>query len=171
MKFISNQIKDLAKIFKGTKDHLMNGVNYMIPVVVASGILFAISTMMVGPEQLNELTANGGTPDGLAGYFYVIGKQGMNLMVLVLSAFIARSIAKDPGIAPGLIGGALSVYVGAGFIGGIFTGFIAGIAAYFLMKIPIPEVAGAVKPFIIVPILSVAITGFFILGVIGQPCA
>lgn len=162
---------EFINIFKGTKEHLMNGVNYMIPVVVASGILFAVSTMIMGPETLNEVNSTGATPEGVAGFFFIIGKQGMNLMVLVLSAFIARSIAKDPGIAPGLIGGALSVYVGAGFIGGIFTGFFAGVVAYYLMKIPIPEVAGAVKPFIIVPILSVALTGFFILCVIGQPCA
>lgn len=46
---------DLTKILKGIQQHLMNGVSYMIPVVVTGGILFAIATML----SMNSVTTEG----------------------------------------------------------------------------------------------------------------
>ena len=129
-------MKDLVDILKNTRQHLMNGVSHMIPVVVSGGILFAIAAML----SMNSVQTSASVSSaGLAGFLSNVGGVGLGLMVPVLSAYIAASIADRPGIAPGIIGGQLAVNVGAGFIGGIITGLVAGIAAHYLKKIPLPK--------------------------------
>ena len=161
-------MKELLDILKNTRQHLMNGVSHMIPVVVSGGILFAIAAMM----SMNQVqTAASVADSGVAGFLAQVGGVGLGLMVPVLSAFIAMSIADRPGIAPGIIGGQLAVNVGAGFIGGIVTGLVAGIAAYYLKKIPLPKSIASLKAIFIVPLIATLITGFIIVVVVGDPCA
>ena len=108
---MEKQENELIGILKNTRAHLMNGVSYMIPVVVGGGILCAISMMING--------GSASVPDsGFAAQLWTIGASGLTLMVAVFSAFIAMSIADRPGFAPGLLGGYLSSQVGAGFLGG-----------------------------------------------------
>ena len=61
-----------------------------------------------------------------AAYLKNIGGLGFSLMVPILAAFIADSIAKRPGMVVGFIGGLLANDGGAGFLGGIIAGFAAG---------------------------------------------
>src|SRR5699024_6757315 len=69
--------------------HLMNGVSHMIPFVVAGGVMTAISLMFgiyssdPSSDQYNEFAAQLNT----------IGEIAMGLMVPILSAYIAQSIA------------------------------------------------------------------------------
>ena len=161
-------MKELVDILKNTRQHLMNGVSYMIPVVVSGGILFAIAAII----SMNDIAKSSAVAStGVAGFLSNVGGVGLGLMVPVLSAFIASSIADRPGIAPGIIGGQLAVNVGAGFIGGIVTGLVAGIAAYYLKKIPLPKSIQSLKAIFIVPLLATLITGFIIVVVVGDPCA
>lgn len=161
-------MKDLVDILKNTRQHLMNGVSHMIPVVVSGGILFAIAAML----SMNSVQTSASVSSaGLAGFLSNVGSVGLGLMVPVLSAYITASIADRPGIAPGIIGGQLAVNVGAGFIGGIVTGLVAGIAAYYLKKIPLPKSIQSLKAIFIVPLLATLITGFVIVVVVGNPCA
>lgn len=44
-------------------------------------------------------------------------------MVPILSAYIAASMAKRPGLIVGFIGGMIASTGGAGFLGGIVSGF------------------------------------------------
>lgn len=161
-------MKELLDILKNTRQHLMNGVSHMIPVVVSGGIIFAIASMLSMSSVQSSASVS---TEGVIGVLNTIGSAGLGLMVPVLSAFIAMSIADRPGIAPGIIGGQLSVTVGAGFIGGIITGLVAGIAAYFLKKIPLPKSLQSLKAIFIVPILGTLITGIVIVCIIGNPCA
>lgn len=41
-------MKELVDIFKNLRTHLMNGVSYMIPIVVGGGILMAVAVLMTG---------------------------------------------------------------------------------------------------------------------------
>lgn len=41
-------MSELAQILKHTRQHLMNGVSYMLPVVVGGGILMAVAVMLSG---------------------------------------------------------------------------------------------------------------------------
>ena len=161
---MEKQENELIGILKNTRAHLMNGVSYMIPVVVGGGILCAISMMING--------GSASVPDsGFAAQLWTIGASGLTLMVAVFSAFIAMSIADRPGFAPGLLGGYLSSQVGAGFLGGIVTGLVAGIVCSYLKKLPLPKSVQSLKSIIIIPILGLLVTGGLMVCVLGGPLA
>ncbi|WP_354623186.1 PTS fructose transporter subunit IIBC [Psychromonas sp. MME2] len=143
--------------------HLMTGVSYMLPVVVAGGLLIALS-FVFGIEAFKEE----GT---LAAALMTIGgASAFALMIPVLSGFIAFSIADRPGLAPGLIGGMLASSTGAGFLGGILAGFIAGYTAKFIAdKVKIPDSMAALKPILIIPLFATLITGLIMIYVVGTP--
>ncbi|WP_326974839.1 PTS fructose transporter subunit IIC [Caproicibacter sp. BJN0012] len=146
----------------GPYKHLMSGVSFMIPIVVAGGLLIACS-FMFGIYAFKQT----GT---LAWGLKTIGDSAMGLMVTVLSGYIAFSIADRPGLAPGLIGGALSSTLGAGFLGGIFAGFIAGYISKLLRdKLRLPKSLESLKPILIIPFISTLVVGLLMVFVIGTP--
>ena len=148
--------------------HLMTGVSYMLPFVVAGGLLIAISFAIGGINVFED--ANKGT---LGWTLFQIGaKAGFALMVPVLAGFIAYSIADRPGITPGMIGGMIASAIGAGFLGGIAAGFIAGYTAKYLSDyIPLPRTLAGLKPVLILPLFATLITGLLMYYVVGQPVA
>ncbi|HEY5716421.1 MAG TPA: fructose-specific PTS transporter subunit EIIC, partial [Psychromonas sp.] len=147
----------------GVYKHLMTGVSHMLPVVVAGGLLIALS-FVFGIEAFKEE----GT---LAAALMAIGgASAFALMIPVLSGFIAFSIADRPGLAPGLIGGMLASSTGAGFLGGIIAGFLAGYAAKFVAeKFPLPDSMAALKPILIIPLIASLVTGLVMIYVVGGP--
>lgn len=155
---------ELKGIMKGTRKHLMNGVSYMVPFVTAAGVLMALAVTMYG---------QGGIPpaESLPGQIWTIGAAGMGLMVPILSAYIAASIADRAGIAAGAVGGVIANNIGAGFLGGIISGFLAGIICYFLKKIRVPAVIRSVMPIIVIPIISVFLVCGIMLWGLGAPIA
>ena len=148
----------------GPYRHLMTGVSYMLPVVVAGGLLIALAFAFGGIYA--------GDQEGTLGWalMQIGGATAFKLFVPVLGGFIAYSIAERPGIAPGLIGGLLATTVGSGFLGGIVAGFIAGYLTKFLNdKIQLPQNLQGLKPVLILPFLSTLIVGLLMIYVIGPP--
>lgn len=87
-----------SSFWKDVQRHLLSGVSFMIPLVVAGGIIYAISILRAAT------TAKGLVPNGpVMTYLSVIGKAGLAMMIPVFSAYIAYSIAAKPGLAPGFI--------------------------------------------------------------------
>lgn len=85
----------------GPYKHLMTGVSFMLPFVVAGGLLIALA-FATGGIHANDEAAKG----TLAYALFTIGaKGGFALMVPALAGYIAYSVADRPGIAPGMIGG------------------------------------------------------------------
>jgi len=156
-------MNEFKGILKNTRAHLMNGVSYMLPVVVGGGILMAVAVMMAGEGAVPEV--------GFAAKLWEIGASALGLMVPVLSAYIAVSIADRPGIAPGLAGGVLANSIGAGFLGGILSGLFAGILVYYLKKIKLPKAIQSLKSIIIIPVVSILATGILMVYVLGTPIA
>lgn len=149
----------------GPYKHLMTGVSYMLPIVVAGGILIALSFAFGGikPE---------GYPEGTLAWALITigGGTAFALFVPVLSAFMAYSIADRPGIAPGLIGGMLATTVGSGFLGGIVAGFLAGYLTLWLNNaIQLPKNLQGLKPILILPVLSTLVVGLAMIYLIGPP--
>jgi hypothetical protein len=100
------------------------------------------------------------------------GGSAFALMVPVLAGFIAFSIADRPGLTPGLIGGMLAVSGGSGFIGGIIAGFLAGYVAKLIStKLKLPPSMEALKPILIIPLVSSLIVGLAMIYLIGKPVA
>ncbi|MDO6586811.1 PTS fructose-like transporter subunit IIB [Salipiger sp. 1_MG-2023] len=145
--------------------HLLTGVSYMLPLVVAGGLLIALS-FVFGIKAFEQE----GT---LAAALMAIGGGGaFALMVPVLAGFIAFSIADRPGLTPGLIGGMLAVNLQAGFLGGIVAGFLAGYVARWLRDtIKLPQTLEGLKPVLILPLLSTLVTGLVMVYIVGEPVA
>jgi PTS system fructose-specific IIC component len=152
----------------------MNGVSYMIPFVVVGGLLIAISLSL------------GGHPDPSGGLvipkdsFWMdvnnIGVIGFTLMVPILSGYIAYAIGDRPALVPGMIGGWIantgSLYdskAGAGFIGAIVTGFLAGYLVLWIKKVRVPKFVQPIMPIIVIPIVATTALGLFFINVIGKP--
>jgi PTS system fructose-specific IIC component len=166
----------------GPYKHLMTGVSYMIPFVVAGGILIALAFALGGyriafydTTNLSVLTTGfAANPiQSIAAALFVIGaKAGFLLYVPILAGFIAYSIADRPGIAPGMIGGVLATLTGAGFLGGIIAGFFAGYLVSWLAKtIRLPRDLAGIMPVLILPLLGALITGLVMLYIVGTPVA
>ncbi|WP_330317689.1 fructose-specific PTS transporter subunit EIIC [Streptomyces platensis] len=153
---------------------LMNGVSYMIPFVVVGGLLIAISLALGGNPQ-----ADGGLviPEGsFWKHVNDIGVIGFTLMVPILSGYIAYAIGDRPALVPGMIGGWIantgSLYdskAGAGFIGAIVTGFLAGYLVLWIKKVEVPKFARPIMPIIVIPIVATTMLGLFFIYVIGKP--
>ncbi|WP_199620246.1 PTS fructose transporter subunit IIC [Paenibacillus alkalitolerans] len=148
---------------KGAYKHLMTGVSHMLPLVVAGGLLIALS-FAFGIEAFK-------VEGTMAAALFNIGAgAAFALIVPVLSGFIAFSIAEKPGLAPGLIGGMLASQLGAGFLGGIVSGFLAGYVAKLLKDwIKLPKNLEGLKPILLIPLLASGITGLLMIYVIGTP--
>jgi len=152
----------------GPYKHLMTGVSYMIPFVVAGGLLIAISFALGGINVFEDVN------QGTLGWtlFQIGAKAGFTLMVPILAGFIAYSIADRPGIAPGMIGGMIAATIGSGFLGGIAAGFIAGYSVQWLSDhIPLPRTLAGLKPVLILPLLGTLIVGLLMYYVVDEPVA
>lgn len=144
--------------------HLMTGVSFMLPIVVAGGLLIALSFVF----GINAFEQQG----SLADVLMRTGKAAFALMIPILSGYIAYSVADRAGLAAGLIGGFLSVELGAGFLGAIVSGFLAGYTALFLVnKLKLPQTMEALKPILIIPLLSSLVVGLMMFYVVGMPMA
>jgi len=150
----------------GPYKHLMNGVSFMLPFVVAGGLLMAVAFALGGIYADREV----GT---LAHALFTIGAAGaFPLIVAALAGHIASSIADRPGLAPGFVGGMLATSLGAGFLGGIAAGFIAGYGTDFLNRcIRLPRNLDGLKPMLILPVLGTLLTGLLMIYVVGTPVA
>ncbi|HDL4241341.1 TPA: PTS transporter subunit EIIC [Mannheimia haemolytica] len=151
---------------KGLYKHLMTGVSHMLPLVVAGGLLIAIS-FMFGIEAFKDETIAGGLPKALMD---IGGGAAFHLMIEVFAGYVAFSIADRPGLAVGLIGGMLATTAGAGILGGIVAGFLAGYTVKFLNgAIQLPASLTSLKPILILPLLGSAIVGLLMIYVINPP--
>lgn len=151
---------------KGVYKHLMTGVSHMLPLVVAGGLLIAIS-FMFGIEAFKDETIAGGLPKALMD---IGGGAAFHLMIAVFAGYVAFSIADRPGLAVGLIGGMLATTAGAGILGGIVAGFLAGYVVQFLNNIiKLPPSFTSLKPILILPLFGAAIVGLLMIYLINPP--
>ena len=154
-------MNDLIMILRDTRKHLMTGVSYMIPFVVAGGILLAASVMLYG---------KGAVPDsGALKDLFDIGVAGFTLMVPILAAYIGFSIADRSALAPAAIAGWVGTKFGAGFFGGIIAGLLAGIVVHYLKKVKVPVVMRSVMPIFVIPIIGTLICAGAMMWVFASP--
>lgn len=165
---VSGTVKELKKpataARTGPYKHLMTGVSYMLPLVVAGGLLIALAFAIGG--------LNAGDQEGTLAWalMKIGGGTAFTLYIPILAAFIAYSIADRPGLTSGLIGGALAAALGAGFLGGIAAGFLAGYTTKLMNDhLKLPQNFEGLKPVLILPLLSALIVGLIMIFVVGPP--
>ncbi len=155
----------MKEILKDMRKHLMTGVSYMIPFVVAGGILLALSVVLYGEP--------GEPPAGtFLGDMFSIGVAGFSLMTVFLGGYIAYSMVGRTGIAPAAIGSLVAVNVGAGFLGALAAGILGGIVVYYLKEYVVsklPKSVASLGPIMIIPVVGTFIVAGAMQWVIGIP--
>lgn len=148
------------------KEHMLTAISYLIPIVCGAGFLIAIGMGMGGGPGTNLIEDTYALWDALA----VMGAAGLGLLPVVISTGISYSITNRTGIAPGFIAGLTANAVGAGFIGGILGGYIAGFSVVAIVKyVKVPDWARGLMPTLIIPFLGSLITGLIMIYIIGIP--
>ena len=153
-----------------------------MPFLVAGGLLLTLGTLAGGAEAWAEVSGGfslngaGATVDRtgwlvyIAAVLIVAGQAGMNLAASALSGYISFALAGRPGIAPGFIGGAVSVMAGAGVLGAVIAGVVAGVVAHWIKLIPARGVE-PLKTTVISPVVSTLAVLVLMVGVVGRPLA
>lgn len=149
----------------GFLDHILNGIGYMLPCVVAGGILMGIGYML---DDVSINAANYGYNTPIASFFSTTGSSIFGFMLPVLAAFIGHSICGVAAIPAGLAGGYMASQGSSSFLGALAAGFIAGYTIKLFDKIfeKLPESFDGVKTLLIYPLLSVLIMGGLSVGVL-----
>lgn len=156
----ANQVKASAGK-QGIYAHLMTGVSYMIPFVVAGGIMIALSFAFGGINSEGEI----------AQALNKIGGTAMGLMWAALGGYVAYSISDRPGLVPGMVAGTIASSTGAGFLGALLGGFIAGYSVLSIAKLfkHLPEKFEGLMPVLILPVFTTLISGLLMIFVVGVP--
>ncbi|MFI8631800.1 fructose-specific PTS transporter subunit EIIC [Microbacterium sp. NPDC077663] len=169
---------------------LLTGVSYMIPFVAGGGLLIALGFALAGyqiasPHEgadvnnavytLQNFALWNLPPEGLGYYLgavaFQIGGLSFGFLVPALAGYIAYGIADRPGIAPGFVAGAVATFMGAGFIGAIVGGLLAGLAAWWLNRLDVPRWLRGLMPVVIIPLLASIFASGLLLMVFGGPIA
>ena len=183
---VKDEVEEKESIGHIIYKHLMNGVSHMLVFVVAGGVLTAISFLW----GITSFDSTASDYNSFAAMLKIIGGIAMNLMVPVLSAYIAESIGKRPALVPGFVAGMIAIQglpvnaetgmidaggagVGFGFLGGIVGGFLAGYVILLLEKVfaGLPKNLDGLKAIFLYPLFSTAIVGLVMLGISGPMAA
>lgn len=150
----------IGKLLDDAKSHLMTGVSFMLPFVVAGGLILTLGLLLGGGDQKT----------GFAHMTVQTGVLIFSLMVPVIAGYISYSIADKPGIVAGMAGGLIAREIGAGFLGGIVAGFVAGFIVNQLKRIPMHAYLTQLKPIIIIPLLGSGLVAL-VMYTVGVPIA
>lgn len=154
------------------KEALLTGVSYMLPFVIAGGVLIALGFLIGGYSIPSDVKQGA----NFASTIFWLGKAAFGLMVPILGGFVAYSIADKPGIAVGMVGAWMAtdpwgLGQASGFLGGLIAGVIAGYFTNALKKIPLPNSLRSLLPTLIIPFVGVTGIGLLMFYVIGGPIA
>lgn len=152
------------------KDSILTGISYIIPVIVAGGMTLAAAVLISQAFGLQEVYAEEGS------WLWLLRQLGGGLlgqlMIPILAAYMAYSIADKPALGPGFAAGVAANLIGSGFLGGMLGGFLAGFFLKYLKKKVQPKgtFAGFIS-FWVYPVVGTLVVGSIMLFVVGKPLA
>lgn len=152
------------------KKSVLTGISYIIPLIVAGGMINAFAVLLTQGFGLQELVA---TEQSWLWCFKQMG-SGMigTIMIPVLSAYMAYSLGDKTALAPGFAAGLAANMIGGGFLCGMLGGLVAGYTVRMLRKvIPAKGTLAGFVSFWVYPVLSTLIVGIVIFLLIGKPVA
>lgn len=165
------QSKDINKsekesLGRSIYKHLMNGVSHMLPLVVAGGVLIAVSFLW----GIHSADPNSEQYNQIAAMIKNIGGTAFSMIVPVFTAYISSSISGRPGLIAGFVGGLMADATGAGFLGGIIAGFFAGYLILGLINLfkGLPRQFEGLKSIFLLPIIGILLTGI-LMTLLGGP--
>lgn len=154
-------MKEYLDLLKKTREHLMTGVSYMVPVILAGAVPVALAIIIGGPD----------VEGAVAQWFMEVGNVGMGLFVAVMAAYIAYAIGGRAAIAPGLINGMIAFNKGTGFLGGIIIGLIVGYVIYTIRKVKLQRTLQPIMTLIVYPLVGTLVGAAILIFLIANPIA
>lgn len=162
---------DIKKFLKEIQKAFMSGVSYMIPSVVAGGVLLAIS-LSTGTKTAKGIVIANAFMKNLN----VLGQAGIAMMIPILCGYIAYSIAGRPGLAPGVVMGYIAnnpigtaATTKTGFLGAMILGIAVGYLAKWIKGWEVPKSVKAIMPILVIPTVTVFVVGLLYIYVIAVP--
>lgn len=122
--------------------HLMNGLNYLIPILVVSGTVFGVIT------HVTHIL----TPEITQWMELIISLCGI-IAVPILSGFIANSISGKVAMVPAMIGTLLFAQQGNATIFGIIAGLLSGYIVLYASKVKLMRELTQPIFLVIIPVL------------------
>lgn len=150
--------KEKQNIIRLFYKHLMNGISHALPFLVTSGVLYGILYLFKDQVLTNQLLT-------LTSYV----QQLISIMIIpIISAYIADSIADRPGMLSGFAGGLIvcqgisitSISTSSpSLLAGIIAGFLAGFVSLMLIKLfsYLPQCLKGIEASLFHPIISTII--------------
>ncbi|HGH5977977.1 TPA: PTS 2-O-a-mannosyl-D-glycerate transporter subunit IIABC [Kluyvera georgiana] len=152
------------------KQALLSGISFAVPLIVAGGTVLAVTVLLAqifGLQHLFDLENS-----WLWMYRKLGGGMLGTLMVPVLAAYTAYSLADKPALAPGFAAGLAANMIGAGFLGAVAGGLIAGYLMRWVKNhIRLSSRFNGFLTFYLYPVIGTLAAGSLMLFVIGEPVA
>lgn len=163
----------LAEPGKTLLNAFNTGVSYFIPIVVIGGVFLAFSLASgtagaSGMEVTNPFMVSLNT----------IGMAGISMMIPVLAAYIAYSMAGKPALAPGFVLGYLvnnavttpsGASVSTGFLGAMIMAVICGYFVRWMKTWKVNDTINTIMPILIIPILTSLVLGMAYIYILATP--
>lgn len=152
------------------KQALLSGISYAVPLIVAGGTVLAVAVLLAQIFGLQHLF------DQENSWLWMYRKLGggmlETLMVPVLAAYTAYSLADKPALAPGFAAGLAANMIGAGFLGAVAGGLIAGYLMRWVKNhIRLSSRFNGFLTFYLYPVIGTLAAGSLMLFVVGEPVA
>ncbi|MGE9729591.1 PTS 2-O-a-mannosyl-D-glycerate transporter subunit IIABC [Cronobacter sakazakii] len=152
------------------KQALLNGISFAVPLIVAGGTVLAVAVLLA---QLFDLQALFEHENSWLWLWRKLGGGLLGMLMLpVLAAYTAFSLADKPALAPGFAAGLAANMIGAGFIGAVAGGLLAGgLMRLIKTYLRLNSRFNGFLTFYVYPVVGTLATGSLMLFVIGEPVA
>ncbi|HEX4501364.1 MAG TPA: PTS 2-O-a-mannosyl-D-glycerate transporter subunit IIABC [Scandinavium sp.] len=168
---IQTESHEQKKSFKTElKQALLSGISFAVPLIVAGGTVLAVAVLLAQMLGLQHLF------DQENSWLWMYRKLGGGmlgiLMVPVLAAYTAYSLADKPALAPGFAAGLAANMIGSGFLGAVAGGLIAGyLMRWVKTHIRLNNRYNGFLTYYLYPVLGTLGAGSLMLFVVGEPVA
>ncbi|EFA5268930.1 PTS 2-O-a-mannosyl-D-glycerate transporter subunit IIABC [Escherichia coli] len=152
------------------KQALLSGISFAVPLIVAGGTVLAVAVLLSQIFGLQDLFNEENS------WLWMYRKLGGGLlgilMVPVLAAYTAYSLADKPALAPGFAAGLAANMIGSGFLGAVVGGLIAGYLMRWVQNhLRLSSKFNGFLTFYLYPVLGTLGAGSLMLFVVGEPVA
>ncbi|EAA0659005.1 PTS 2-O-a-mannosyl-D-glycerate transporter subunit IIABC [Shigella flexneri] len=152
------------------KQALLSGISFAVPLIVAGGTVLAVAVLLSQIFGLQDLFNEENS------WLWMYRKLGGGLlgilMVPVLAAYTAYSLADKPALAPGFAAGLAANMIGSGFLGAVVGGLIAGYLIRWMKNhLRLSSKFNGFLTFYLYPVLGTLGAGSLMLFVVGVPVA
>ncbi|EFN8478972.1 PTS 2-O-a-mannosyl-D-glycerate transporter subunit IIABC [Escherichia coli] len=152
------------------KQALLSGISFAVPLIVAGGTVLAVAVLLSQIFGLQDLFNEENS------WLWMYRKLGGGLlgilMVPVLAAYTAYSLADKPALAPGFAAGLSANMIGSGFLGAVVGGLIVGYLMRWVKNhLRLSSKFNGFLTFYLYPVLGTLGAGSLMLFVVGEPVA